>query len=90
MKTATIKAAVVVSALAFGLSACNSNSTTDRALVGGALGAGAGAIIGGAAAGTAGAALAGGVIGGAAGAIVGGVTTPKNCVDGYGRAVRCP
>ena len=73
MKTATIKAAVVVSALAFGLSACNSNSTTDRALVGGALGAGAGAIIG-----------------GAAGAIVGGVTTPKNCVDGYGRAVRCP
>lgn len=90
MKTATIRTAVIVSALALGLSACNSNSTTDRALVGGALGAGGGALIGAAAGGSAGAALAGGVIGGAAGAIVGGATTPKNCRDRYGRAVRCP
>lgn len=81
---------ILIVALALGLAACSSYSTTDRAVVGGALGAGTGAIIGGAAGGTAGSALAGGIIGGAAGAILGGVTTPKACRDRYGRAVRCP
>ncbi|MDQ0316314.1 bacteriocin [Amorphus orientalis] len=81
---------VLALALAASLAACNSYSTRDRALVGGAVGAGSGALIAGAAAGTGGAALAGGIIGGAAGAILGGATTPKACRDAYGRAVRCP
>lgn len=85
-----MKYSIIVATLALALASCNSSSTTDRAIVGGALGAGTGAIIGGVAGGSAGAALAGGVIGGAAGAIVGGATTPKNCRDRYGRAIRCP
>ncbi|MEW5422554.1 bacteriocin [Amorphus sp. 3PC139-8] len=81
---------VLVAAIALGLAACSANSTRDRALVGGAVGAGTGAVIAGAAAGTGGAALAGGIIGGAAGAILGGATAPKACRDYYGNPVRCP
>lgn len=83
---------MVVAGLA--LAGCSSSSTTDRALVGGGLGAATGAAIGAAATGTAGGALAGAAIGGAGGAIVGAGTAPKDCVayDQFGRpyAVRCP
>lgn len=76
------------------LAGCSSSSTTDRALVGGGLGAATGAVVGAAAAGTAGGALAGAAIGGAGGALIGAGTAPKDCVayDAAGRpfAVRCP
>lgn len=53
------------------LAACG-NNTTDRAVSGGALGAGAGALVGA----TVGAPGTGALVGGAAGAAVGGLTTP--------------
>jgi osmotically inducible lipoprotein OsmB len=60
------------------LAACNANSPTDRALAGGAIGAGAGALVGAAASGgRPGGVLAGAAIGGAGGAIVGAATTPS-------------
>jgi hypothetical protein len=80
---------VALVALPLGLVACQADSSRDRALVGGALGAGTGAVIGSVAGQTRGA-VVGGVIGGATGAIVGAATTPRNCVDRYGRAVVCP
>ncbi|BCJ90880.1 hypothetical protein IZ6_16150 [Terrihabitans soli] len=49
----------------------NSAQAEDGGLIGGLLGAGAGAVIGGAATGKAGGAAAGAIIGGAAGAIIG-------------------
>ncbi|WP_372424849.1 bacteriocin [Salinarimonas chemoclinalis] len=80
--------------LALAVGACSPYSRTDRALTGGAIGAGTGAVIGGAATRSVGGALVGGVIGGAAGAIVGAETTPRACtaVDARGRriAVQCP
>ncbi|MEL7528678.1 MAG: lipoprotein [Pseudomonadota bacterium] len=83
-----------VAAAAALLAGCQSDSQTDRALVGGGLGAATGAIIGAAAGGGVGPALAGAAIGGAGGAIVGAATTPKNCVayDRYGNPYRvvCP
>jgi hypothetical protein len=48
------------------------NSPTDRALTGGAIGAGTGAVIGS----TVGAPIVGAVIGGAGGAVIGAATTP--------------
>ncbi len=71
------------------LAGCNSDSQSDRALGGAALGAGAGALIGGAAGGWRGAAV-GAAVGGVGGAAVGAATTPKNCVyrDEYGRRYR--
>lgn len=64
----------IVGVLALGLAACGS-STGDRALSGGALGAGAGAAIG---AITGGSAVGGALIGGAAGAAAGALTKPKD------------
>ncbi|UYN93289.1 MAG: hypothetical protein KIT25_14605 [Enhydrobacter sp.] len=61
-----------------GVTACGDNPT-DRALTGGAIGAGSGALIGS----TMGAPLAGAVVGGAAGAVVGAATTPERPRDYY-------
>lgn len=81
---------VIVSATALLLAACQSDSQSDRALVGGGLGAATGAAVGAAATGDVGGALVGGAIGAAGGAAVGAATTPKNCVDydRYGRPYR--
>lgn len=92
MKKITQWTAVAVCALM--LAGCSASSRTDRAIVGGAVGAGAGAAIGAAATRSVGGAVVGGIIGGAAGAIVGAETTPRNCVarDYRGRRVyvQCP
>lgn len=89
-----MKSAVIVVAVALALAGCSQYSESDRAVGGGLLGAGAGALIGGAATGTAGGAVVGGLLGGATGAVVGAATTPKNCWarDAYGNAFRvaCP
>lgn len=71
------------------LAGCNSDSQSDRALGGAAIGAGAGALIGGAAGGWRGAAV-GAAVGGVGGAAVGAATTPKKCWyrDDYGRRYR--
>ncbi len=63
--------------LAASLSACNSYNPTERALVGGVVGAGAGAVIGGASTGQPGGALVGAAIGGVGGAALGAATTPR-------------
>lgn len=66
--------APVVALVGLGLltAACG-NNPTDRALTGGAIGAGTGAVVGS----TVGAPIAGAVVGGAAGAVVGAATTPE-------------
>jgi osmotically inducible lipoprotein OsmB len=76
------------------LAACNAYSPQDRAVAGGLIGAGAGAVVGAAVTGRPGGALAGAAIGGAGGAIIGASTTPRpyygrRCrgVDEYGRRV---
>jgi osmotically inducible lipoprotein OsmB len=58
--------------MAVAIAACG-NNPTDRALTGGAIGAGSGAVIGS----TVGSPIAGAVVGGAAGAVVGAATTPN-------------
>jgi osmotically inducible lipoprotein OsmB len=63
--------------LAGGLAACQSDSQSDRAVTGGLIGAGAGAVVGAATTGRAGGALAGAAIGGAGGALLGAATTPE-------------
>lgn len=68
-------AAALACSLALPLAGCN--TPEDRALGGGALGAGLGAAIGGLATGRAGGALAGAAIGGASGAIAGAATAPR-------------
>ncbi|MEP3279979.1 MAG: bacteriocin [Stappiaceae bacterium] len=75
-----MKIILLVGAVALLLAGCQSDSRTDRALVGGGLGAATGAIVVAATGGTAGAALAGAAIGGAGGALIGAATTPKNCI----------
>ena len=55
------------------LTAACGNNPTDRALTGGAIGAGTGAIVGS----TVGAAIGGAIVGGAAGAGIGAATTPE-------------
>ena len=61
----------------FTLTACQSNNATDRALIGGGLGAATGAIIGdNVGDGKPGSAVPGAIIGGAAGAIIGAATAP--------------
>jgi len=69
-----IKLAPVPALVVLGLftAACG-NNPTDRALTGGAIGAGTGAVVGS----TVGAPIAGAVVGGAAGAVVGAATTPE-------------
>ncbi|WP_029003964.1 glycine zipper domain-containing protein [Azorhizobium doebereinerae] len=89
-----MKSAVIVLAAALALAGCSQYSESDRAVGGGLLGAGAGALIGGAATGNATGALVGGALGAATGAVVGAATTPNACWarDAYGNAyqVRCP
>ena len=80
--------------LAGGLAACN--SVEDRAVGGGLIGAGTGAVIGGLATGSGRGALAGAAIGGAGGALIGATTSPQRgyrgptCTgyDEYGYAVQ--
>ncbi len=91
-----MKTLLTVIALAGTLSACNSYNPTDRAVAGGLIGAGTGAVIGGVSTRSGGGALAGAVIGGAGGAIIGAATTPgrrynnRSCrgFDAYGDPVR--
>ncbi|OYX03839.1 MAG: bacteriocin [Rhizobiales bacterium 32-66-8] len=89
-----MRAAIIVVTAALALGGCSEYSQQDRAVGGGLLGAGAGALVGGLATGTAGGAVVGGVLGGATGAIVGAATTPQNCWarDRYGNNIRvaCP
>ncbi|MGL5114861.1 MAG: bacteriocin [Beijerinckiaceae bacterium] len=81
-----MKTLILAATLAVSLAGCNSYSQTDRAIGGGLIGAGAGAVVGGLATGRAGGALAGAAIGGAGGAILGAATTPRR---GYARARNC-
>jgi hypothetical protein len=55
------------------LTAACGNNPTDRALTGGAIGAGTGAVVGS----TVGAPIAGAVVGGLGGAAIGAATTPR-------------
>jgi osmotically inducible lipoprotein OsmB len=80
-----MKKLAICAALAGTVAACNPYSSTDRAIGGGLIGAGTGAVIGGVATGRAGGALAGAAIGAAGGAIIGAATTP---VAPRGRYVR--
>jgi len=68
-----------LAALAVAISACG-NNPTDRALTGGAIGAGTGAVVGS----TMGAPVAGAVVGGLGGAAIGAATTPR--ADPYYRS----
>jgi hypothetical protein len=69
--------AVLLASLALGMTACTDpNDPTQRALVGGAVGAGTGAAIGGLAGGGRGAAT-GALIGGGVGALGGALTAPR-------------
>jgi hypothetical protein len=78
------------------LAGCNAYDPRDRALAGGVIGAGTGAVIGGVATGRAGGAVAGGIIGAAGGAIIGAATAPRpyyrarwcRGYDAYGYLVR--
>ena len=80
--------------LAGSLAACN--TVEDRAVGGGLIGAGTGAVVGGLATGRAGGALAGAAIGGVGGALLGASTTPQRRYGGrwcrgydeYGEPVR--
>jgi osmotically inducible lipoprotein OsmB len=89
-----MKKLIIIGAMGLALAGCSEYSRSDRALAGGALGAGTGAVVGGLASRSAGGAIVGGVLGGAAGAIIGAETTPRACYarDRYGRryAVQCP
>ncbi len=76
MKTQKLTLLSTLAILAIGLSACGS-SRTDRALSGGAIGAGAGALTGAA---TGGSTVGGAILGGAAGAAIGGLTD-KDDID---------
>jgi osmotically inducible lipoprotein OsmB len=88
-----MKNIAIIGLLALGLSACQSDTRTERAVGGGLVGAGAGAVIGGVASGTAEGALVGAALGGAGGAILGAATTPERrrlCrgTDRYGNPIR--
>jgi hypothetical protein len=73
-----MKKLLVCMALAGTVAACNPNDPTDRAIGGGLVGAGTGALVGGLATGRTGGALAGAAIGGVGGAIIGSATTPRD------------
>lgn len=79
----TVRKAIIITAALLTLGACSEYNRTDRALVGGGLGAATGAAIG-AATGDVGAAFAGAGIGALAGGLIGVYTTPRRCV-GYDR-----
>lgn len=84
-----MKKILIAMTVAAGLAGCNANSSGDRALVGGALGAATGATVAAVTGAGAGGVAAGAVVGGAGGAIVGAATTPK-CVNQYNQPVECP
>jgi hypothetical protein len=67
-----ISFAVLLIGLALAASGCG-NNPTDRALTGGAIGAGTGAVVGS----TVGSPIAGAVVGGLGGAAIGAATTPN-------------
>ena len=69
-----IKNTILLALVGFSLVACGS-SRTDRALSGGAIGAGTGALVGGATGGNVG---GGALLGGAAGAALGGLTDQED------------
>ncbi len=81
-----MRKAIILTAALLTLGACSEYNRTDRALVGGGLGAATGAAIG-AATGDVGAAFAGAGIGALAGGLIGVYTTPRRCV-GYDRRGR--
>jgi osmotically inducible lipoprotein OsmB len=89
-----MKRLLIVGAMGLALAGCSEYSQSDRALAGGAIGAGTGALVGGLATHSTGGAVVGGLIGAAGGAMVGAGTTPRACTarDRYGRlyAVQCP
>lgn len=64
---------VTLTVLALATTACG-NNPTDRALTGGAIGAGSGAVVGS----TMGSPVAGAVVGGLGGAAIGAATTPRD------------
>ncbi|MBI2735758.1 MAG: hypothetical protein HYX38_04280 [Rhodospirillales bacterium] len=67
-----VKSLVVIGAIALATAACGERPV-DRALTGGAIGAGGGALVGAAA----GNPVAGAVVGGLGGAAIGAATTPR-------------
>jgi osmotically inducible lipoprotein OsmB len=84
-----MRTSLVIAACAGLLAGCNAYDPRDRAVAGGLVGAGTGAVIGGLATGRPGGALAGGLIGAAGGAIVGAATTPRGYYGGgYYQRVR--
>jgi hypothetical protein len=89
-----MKKLLIAGTMALALAGCSEYSRSDRAVGGGLLGAGTGALVGGLATHSAGGAVVGGVLGGAAGAIIGAETTPHACRargrDGRLYAVQCP
>ncbi len=92
MKTKVIAVAVALTS-ALSLSACYTPQQQQGTIVGGALGAGTGALIGSAVSGGApGGVIAGAAIGGVSGALIGNaVTAPRHCVrhgyDAYGNRI---
>ncbi len=68
-----LSSVALVTGLGLAVAACG-NNPTDRALTGGAIGAGTGAVVGS----TMGAPVAGAVVGGLGGAAIGAATTPRN------------
>lgn len=82
---------ILLAASLFALTACNTESQSQRTVGGAAIGAGTGALIGAAAGGGRGAAV-GAIAGGAAGALIGRATTPNNCIfeDRNGRRFTGP
>ena len=87
-----MRIAIAAAALALLLTGCET-ARQDRALTGGLIGAGGGALIGGLATRSAGGAVAGGLIGAAAGAIIADATRPGYCYrvtsSGRKRYFRC-
>jgi osmotically inducible lipoprotein OsmB len=73
MSFKTLMPVAAIVSLGLMTAACG-NNPTDRALTGGAIGAGTGAIVGS----TVGAPIAGAVVGGLGGAAIGAATTPRN------------
>jgi osmotically inducible lipoprotein OsmB len=85
---------LTIGTAALALAGCSEYSRSDRALAGGAIGAGTGALVGGLATHSTGGAVVGGLLGAAGGAIIGAESTPRACTarDRYGRLyrVQCP
>lgn len=84
---------LLAAVLAAGLAGCNSNDPADRALVGGALGAGTGAVVAAATGANTGGVLLGTGLGAIGGSVLGAATAPRErtrCVNRYGEPVVCP